>query len=221
MKKTGREMPYMCRLCREDCEDVGHITWLCKIAKKIWNWAADIFNLKPNEDLVASYKVAKGRSRMIKDLWLVANIAIVTELWKLCNKAYYENMRVQWLELKGQVHQVIRDNSIRMKGHMYNALDDFRILNFFRVEHRSCKHSVPIEVTWKPPNPDELMICCDGASLGNPGQDGSGIVFVILTRHFWEFCALDWAGRPTFMLKRVVMAANAEMENGEEFLQKY
>lgn len=95
MKKTGREMPSMCRLCREDCEDVSHITWHCKIAKKIWNWAADIFKLKPNEDLVASYKVAKRRSRMIKDPWLVANLAIVTELWKLRNKAYYENMRVR------------------------------------------------------------------------------------------------------------------------------
>lgn len=114
---------------------------------------------------------------MIKDLWLVANLAIVTELWKLRNKAYYENMWVRWLEFKGWVHQVIRDNSIRMKGHMYNALDDLRILNFFRVKHRSCKHLVPIEATWTPPNPDELMICCDGASLGNPGQAGSGIVF--------------------------------------------
>ncbi|XP_026436157.1 uncharacterized protein LOC113334021 [Papaver somniferum] len=141
-------MPSMCRMCRENCKDISHITWHCKIAKKIWDWVADIFKLKPNEDLVAYYKVAKGRSRMIKDLWLVANLAIVTELWKLRNKAYYQNMRVRWLEFKGRVHQ-----------------------------HRTCKHSVPIEVAWTPPNPDKLMICCDGASLGNPGQAGSGVVF--------------------------------------------
>ncbi|XP_026444502.1 uncharacterized protein LOC113344808 [Papaver somniferum] len=133
---------------QEDCEDVSYITWHCKLAKRIWNWAAAIFKLQPNEDLVASYKVAKGRSRMIKDLWLVANLAIVTELWKLRNKAYFENMRVRWLEFKGRVHQ-----------------------------HRSCDHSDPIEVTWSPPNPGELMICCDGASLDNPGQAGSGVVF--------------------------------------------
>ncbi|XP_026459083.1 uncharacterized protein LOC113359707 [Papaver somniferum] len=173
---TAREMPSMCRLCRDDCEDVSHITWHCKIAKRIWSWAAAIFKIKPNEDLVASYKEAKGRSRMIKDLWLVANLAIVTELWKLRNKAYFDNMRVRWLEFKGRVHQVIRDNSIRMKGHMHNTLDDLRIVNFFTVKHRSCDHSDPIEVTWMPPNPGEIMICCDGASLGNPGQAGSGVV---------------------------------------------
>ncbi|XP_026398829.1 uncharacterized protein LOC113294661 [Papaver somniferum] len=156
---------------------MSHITWHCRIPKRIWAWAAGIFNLQPNEELVASYKAAKGRSRMIKDLWLVANLEIVTELWKLCNKAFFEDIAVQWLGFKGRLYQVIRDNSIRMKGHMHNNLDDLRILNYFKVRHRSCKFSTPIEVSWTPPNPGEIMICCDGASLGNPGHAGYGVTF--------------------------------------------
>ncbi|XP_026445720.1 uncharacterized protein LOC113346407 [Papaver somniferum] len=148
-----------------------------RFAKRIWAWAAHIFNLRPNEDLVASYKDAKGRSSMIKDLWMVANLEIVTELWKLRNKVYFEDVAVQWIGFKGRVYQVIRDNSIRMKGHMYNTLDGLRILNYFRVHHRSCKISFPKEVTWNPPNQDEIMLCCDGASFGNPDQAGAGVVF--------------------------------------------
>ncbi|XP_026428419.1 uncharacterized protein LOC113324316 [Papaver somniferum] len=144
---------------------------------RIWAWAAGIFKLQPNEDMLDSYKATKGCSRMIKDLWLVANLAIVTELWKLRNKSYFEDMAVQWLCFKGRVYQVIRDNSIRMKGHMYNNLEDLRILSYFKVRHRSCKTSTPIEVSWTPPNQDEIMICCDGASFENPGQAGSGVVF--------------------------------------------
>ncbi|XP_026441976.1 uncharacterized protein LOC113341231, partial [Papaver somniferum] len=170
-------MPTMCRLCRKSCESISHITWHCRVARRIWAWASGIFNLQPNEDLVASYKAAKGRSRMIKDLWLVANLAIVTELWKLRNKAYFEGMAVQWLGFKGRVYQVIRDNSIRIKGHMYNNLADLRILKYFKVRHRSCKTSTPIEVSWSPPNHDEIMICCDGASFRNLGQGGSGVTF--------------------------------------------
>ncbi|XP_026433406.1 uncharacterized protein LOC113330810 [Papaver somniferum] len=64
-----------------------------------------------------------------------------------------------------------------MKGHMYNTLEELRILNYFKVWHRSCKTSTPIEISWTPLNQDEIMICCDGASFGNPGQDGSGVVF--------------------------------------------
>ncbi|XP_026410553.1 uncharacterized protein LOC113305765 [Papaver somniferum] len=128
-------------------------------------------------DLVASYKAAKGCSRMIKDLWLVANLAITTKLWRLRNKFYFEDVVVHWLGLKGRVYQLIHDNSIWMKGHMNNTMEDLRILNYFKVKHRSCKVSSPIEVRWCPPNQDEIMICCDGASLGNPGPAGTGVTF--------------------------------------------
>ncbi|XP_026433628.1 uncharacterized protein LOC113331058 [Papaver somniferum] len=86
-------------------------------------------------------------------------------------------MAVNWLGFKGRVYQVIRDNSIRMKGHMHNTLEELRILNYFKVQHRSCKTSTPIEISWTLRNQDEIMICCDGASFGNPGQAGSGVVF--------------------------------------------
>ncbi|XP_026451454.1 uncharacterized protein LOC113351733 [Papaver somniferum] len=114
---------------------------------------------------------------MIKDLWLVANLAITTDLWRLRNKVYFEDVVVHWLGFKGRVYQLIRDNSIRMKGHMNNTMEDLRILNYFKVKHRSCKVSSPIEVWWCPPNQDEIMICCDGASLGNPGPVGAGVTF--------------------------------------------
>ncbi|XP_026410979.1 uncharacterized protein LOC113306234 [Papaver somniferum] len=84
---------------------------------------------------------------------------------------------VQWLGFKGRVYQVIHDNSVRMKGHMYNTLQELRILNYFKVRHRSRKTSTPIEISWIPPNQDEIMICFDGASFGNPEQAGSGVVF--------------------------------------------
>ncbi|XP_026428646.1 uncharacterized protein LOC113324546 [Papaver somniferum] len=170
-------MPTMCRLCRKSCETLSHITWHFRVARRIWAWVAGVFKLDPKEDLVDSYKDAKGRSRMIKDLWLVSNLAIVTELWKLRNKSYFENMDFQWLGFKGRVYQVIRDNSIRMKGHMHNTLEELCILNYFKVRHRSCKTSTPIEISWSPPDQDEIMICCDGASFGNPGQAGAGVVF--------------------------------------------
>ncbi|XP_026397133.1 uncharacterized protein LOC113291861 [Papaver somniferum] len=130
----------------------------------------------PAEDLLVSYKSAKGRSRIVKGLWLVANLVVVTELWKLRNKIYFEDVVVNWLGFKGRVYQVIRDNSIRLKGHMYNTVDDLRILNYFKVQHRSCKISRPIEVSWSPPFPKDIMICCDGASFGNPGKDGAGVI---------------------------------------------
>ncbi|XP_026419460.1 uncharacterized protein LOC113315387 [Papaver somniferum] len=202
IKKTGRFLPSMCRLCRRDCETLSHITWQCRFSKIIWDWAARIFNLQPRKDLVASYKAAKGCSRMIKDLWLVANLAITTELWRLRNKVYFEDAVVHWLGFKGRFYHLIRDNSIRMKGHMNNTMEDLRILNYFKVKHRSCKVSSPIEVRWCPPNQDEIMICCDGASLGNPCPAGVGVTFRDANAAVWVSSALAWDCRQTFMRKR-------------------
>ncbi|XP_026377719.1 uncharacterized protein LOC113272019 [Papaver somniferum] len=68
-------------------------------------------------------------------------------------------------------------NSIRMKGFMFNIVDDLRILNYFKVQHRVCKNSTPVEISWSPSELGEIMICCDGASLGNQSQAGASVSF--------------------------------------------
>ncbi|XP_026435319.1 uncharacterized protein LOC113333013 [Papaver somniferum] len=170
-------MPTRCNICKKASESVSHIVWHFRFGKQIWAWVAGIFKLRPSEDLVVSYKAAKGCSKMIKDLWLVANLAITTELWKLRNKVFFEGAVINWMGFKGRVYQVIRDNLIRLKGYMFNTVENLCILNYFKVQHRSCKLSMPIEVSWSPPEVGEVMICCDGASLGNPVQAGAGVSF--------------------------------------------
>ncbi|XP_026383748.1 uncharacterized protein LOC113279261 [Papaver somniferum] len=86
-------------------------------------------------------------------------------------------MTINWLGFKGRVYQVIRDNSIRMNGHVYNTLDDLCILNYFKVKHRSSNNSTPVEICWSPPKHGEIMICCDGAALGNLGQADASVSF--------------------------------------------
>ncbi|XP_026419620.1 uncharacterized protein LOC113315571 [Papaver somniferum] len=173
----GRKMPTRCSLCKKDNETLSHIIWQCRFTRHIWAWATGIFNLQLVEDLVVSYKVVKGKSRTIKDMWIVTNLAVTTELWKLRNKAFFEGATVNWLGFKGRVYQIIRDNSIRIKGHMFNKLENLRILSYLKVQRRSSKNSTPVEISWSPPEHGEIMICCDGAALGNPGQAGASFSF--------------------------------------------
>lgn len=70
--------------------------------------------MQPTLDLVSSYNAAKGRIKIVKDLWLVANLAICIELWKLRNKAFFKGAEVKWVGFKSRVYQIIRDNSIRI-----------------------------------------------------------------------------------------------------------
>lgn len=82
----------------------------------------------------------------------------------------------KWYKFKTRVFQLIHDNSRRMKGFMHNTCEDLRVLNYFRVAHRRVKFLTPIECSWHPPEHNELLLCCDGAAIENPGMGGAGAV---------------------------------------------
>lgn len=113
---------------------------------------------------------------MIKDLWLVAILAIRSELWMTRNKITYAGAKANWYKFRQRVFQLIHDNSRRMKGYMHNTVEDLKVLNYLRVAHRKTKVITPVECFWLPPDRDELLLCCDGASRGNPGVAGAGAV---------------------------------------------
>ncbi|XP_026443827.1 uncharacterized protein LOC113343973 [Papaver somniferum] len=72
-----------CCVCQNDEEFLEHILWNCSFAKKAWNWISGIFNLTPHYNLISSNKAAKGCSRMVKDLLLVSNLVLRSELCAL------------------------------------------------------------------------------------------------------------------------------------------
>lgn len=77
-------------VCQNAEESLDHILWHCNFAVGAWSWISGIFNLTPNVNLTFSYKEAKGSSRIIKELWLIANLVIRSELWFTRNKKVYE-----------------------------------------------------------------------------------------------------------------------------------
>lgn len=82
---------------------------------------------------------------MIKYLWLVAILAIRSELWMTRNKITYVGAKANWYKLRQRVFQLIHDNSRRMNGYMHNTVEDLKVLNYFRVAHRKTKVITPVE----------------------------------------------------------------------------
>ncbi|XP_026443168.1 uncharacterized protein LOC113343060 [Papaver somniferum] len=165
-----------CCLCGVQEETLTHVLYECCFATRAWNWLADVFKLQPNANLIFSFKAAKGRSHIVHDLWLIANLVLRSELWQLRNKAVFEDKKPNWSIFHKRVLKLIQDYSIRIKGHMNNSADDVVLLNYFRVQHHSVKWHQPVACFWLPPEANELKICCDGAERGNPGVAGAGVV---------------------------------------------
>ncbi|XP_026437319.1 uncharacterized protein LOC113335497 [Papaver somniferum] len=150
--------------------------WISFNLARAWSWISGIFGMSANFDIVASFKAAKGRSAIVRDLWLVANLVIRSELWAMRNKCIFEKQKPSWSLFSKKVLKLIQEYSVRLKGFMRNSVEDMMLLDYFRVVHRSVSHQQPIEVLWKPPDLNEILICCDGAARGNPGIAGAGVV---------------------------------------------
>ncbi|XP_026399682.1 uncharacterized protein LOC113295565 [Papaver somniferum] len=71
-----------CCICGIEEETLFHVMYDYSFAARAWNWLADFFNLHPNANLVISFKASKGRSPMVRDLWLVANLVLRSVKWQ-------------------------------------------------------------------------------------------------------------------------------------------
>ncbi|XP_026428612.1 uncharacterized protein LOC113324504 [Papaver somniferum] len=83
-------LPSRCSVCQIEEESLEHVLWSCSAANRAWHWLAGIFHIIPHYNLLAANKEAKGRSRMVKDLWLVSILVLRSELWYQRNKMVYE-----------------------------------------------------------------------------------------------------------------------------------
>ncbi|XP_026455656.1 uncharacterized protein LOC113356663 [Papaver somniferum] len=168
-------LPSRCSVCQIEEESLEHVLWSCSASKHAWQWLADIFHIIPHYNLLAANKEAKGRSRMVKDLWLVSILVLLSELWYQRNKMVYEKKKPCWTFFKKRVFNLIHEYSARMTGCMFNKVEDLEILNFFRVECRRVKMLEHVECFWQPHMQNQLLLCCDGASRGNPGVAGASV----------------------------------------------
>ncbi|OVA20365.1 Ribonuclease H domain [Macleaya cordata] len=63
-----------------------------------------------------------------------------------------------------------------MKGFMRNNAYDLRTLTMLGVGSRPVHHPIAMECFWFSPDCNQILLFCDGASGGNPGHAGVGII---------------------------------------------
>ncbi|XP_026436161.1 uncharacterized protein LOC113334026 [Papaver somniferum] len=64
-----------------------------------------------------------------------------------------------------------------MKGVMWGTDYERHILHCFQIQYSKVKRVRIIELLLCLPSDDEILMCCDGASRGNPGLAGYGFIF--------------------------------------------
>ncbi|XP_026420068.1 uncharacterized protein LOC113316050 [Papaver somniferum] len=98
-----------CHLCGIAEENLEYVLFSCSFAARAWTWISQIFGLTPKNNLVISYKAATRRSQMVRDLWLLANLVIKSELWALRNKVVFEHKKPNWNMFFKRVLKLVQD----------------------------------------------------------------------------------------------------------------
>ncbi|XP_026428725.1 uncharacterized protein LOC113324643 [Papaver somniferum] len=122
---------------------------------------------------------------------------------------------------------MVHEGGGRMKGNRWGQNYDSQIISFFKLGTRYIKFMCIKELFWYPPKEDYILFCCDGASFGNLGNTGFGVLardsnfqvigtlsggVGIATNFIVEIyvvlCALEWA--ISLQLKKVIITSDSK-----------
>ncbi|XP_026453988.1 uncharacterized protein LOC113355364 [Papaver somniferum] len=176
MKKRKFHRVSRCILCRRREETKDHMLWYCNYSEIIWSWLGGIFNFKNPRSFEDIFQLEKNKSPAIKEIWLLCAFVSMKELWFLRDDWTYGKEEVNINATKKRIMKIISDCDIRMKAHMWNSQYDLQVLKSFGLKTRRVESLIIKEVYFQLPSQGKLLLCCDGASRGNPGMTGYGIV---------------------------------------------
>ncbi|XP_026446086.1 uncharacterized protein LOC113346789 [Papaver somniferum] len=158
MVNYGYEMVSRCCICQEAEDSMDHLLWnFPKCFDDIWRGAAN-------------------KSTTIQQIWITAACACIKELWFQKNKRFFEGIAPSIPNFKCRLLKLIKEGGFRMNGTKWNQIYDLQIISFFKLGPRNSKFQSIKACQWSPPSSDFTLFCCDGASIGNPGAAGFGIV---------------------------------------------
>ncbi|XP_026452010.1 uncharacterized protein LOC113352401 [Papaver somniferum] len=176
LRKKGFQFASRCYICHDGEDSIEHILWKCDFSTSLWNWLSSIFlSPKPNsfEDVL---KMHKNSSPVIKELWIISSYTAMVELWFLRNAIYYDAEKPVLTKIQLRIARKVHECEVRLKGVMWGTGIEKSILQFFNIQVRKMRRTIIIEIFFYLPNENELLLCCDGASRGNPGNADYGFV---------------------------------------------
>ncbi|XP_026416567.1 uncharacterized protein LOC113312004 [Papaver somniferum] len=176
MKRRKFSMASRCPFCKNCEEDLEHILWTCNYSELIWKWLGDMFCFKNQKYFDDIFNFAKIKSPVVKEIWRTAAFITAKDLWFLRNKCVYEDASFFGENLKMRILKFTTECDVRMKALMWNSTYDLQILKKFGLKCRRSKVPRVQEIFFHLPSNNQILLCCDGASKGNPGISRYGFI---------------------------------------------
>ncbi|XP_026378671.1 uncharacterized protein LOC113273119 [Papaver somniferum] len=176
LKNRKVQLASRCCFCKKEEENKEHILWHCNFSEIVWKWLGNIFNFINPRSFEEMLTLAKNKSPAIKEIWRVSSFITMRELWFSRNKCIYEEEVYSINLIKEKILKLTRECEVRMKALMWNSSYDLQVLKVMGLKCRKVKTITVKEVYFQLPPLNKIVLCCDGASKGNPGISGYGFI---------------------------------------------
>ncbi|XP_026417411.1 uncharacterized protein LOC113312896 [Papaver somniferum] len=209
MKTRNFQLASRCCFCKKEEESLDHILWKCNYSELIWKWLGDMFSFKNPQSFEEVFNAAKQKNPAVSEIRRISAFITLKELWFQRNKCVHEDEAFKDHIIKSKILHFTAKCEVRMKKPMWNSIYDLQILKCFGLKCRRIKSCLVHEICFKLPQQNQLLLCCDGASKGNPGLLGYGVIarnaqgkvviaiegcLGIATSYFAEIMAILFAG---------------------------
>ncbi|XP_026416392.1 uncharacterized protein LOC113311808 [Papaver somniferum] len=121
-------------------------------------------------------QVAKRKSGAIKAIWFNCAFNTMTELWHTRNRVIYKDEKQNIIKFKQRIIRFTGEFGVRIKSSKWNGMYDMNILLYFGITGVKTQCTQVKQCHFKLPSRNQILICCDDASKGNPGNAGFGFV---------------------------------------------
>ncbi|XP_026410456.1 uncharacterized protein LOC113305653 [Papaver somniferum] len=176
MNKKGFGLASRCFLCKQARDSVGHILWYCNFGQTLWKWLGGISSFLNLVSFDNIFSFGARRIPIVQQLWRMSIFTLMVEIRFARNRAAYDGINPSVEQVKRKVLHLTYEYSIRMNGNMWNHMYNLMILKIFGLSCRPVKQMKVVECFFHLPIPGCLLICCDGASRGNPSISGYGFI---------------------------------------------
>ncbi|XP_026431278.1 uncharacterized protein LOC113328346 [Papaver somniferum] len=163
-------------LCGNAHDKMNHILWECSFNIKIWHWMGGIFSFLNPSSFEEVLKFAKGKSKAIHEIWYDSAFKVMVELCHTRNKKIYENETPKFEKTTHGILSYTKECGMRLKGSKWSNMYDLQVLLHFGIIGIATKMTVVKQCYFKLPTRGQVLICCDGASKGKPGNASLGFV---------------------------------------------
>ncbi|XP_026378252.1 uncharacterized protein LOC113272660 [Papaver somniferum] len=175
-RKKGFHTVSKCYLCGNGHDIMDHIVWHCDFSEKIWHWLGGIFKFLNPRNFMDVLECVKKVSPAVREVWFISAFTTMVKLWFTRNRVCYDEEDPNLLSFKMKILQFTKECSVRMKGKIRGTVYDMNIMSEFGIKGMKVQITEVKECIFRFLAVNQVLICCDGASKGNPGNSGYGFV---------------------------------------------